>query len=131
MMTQWTIAVAEDFPPDRELLTRALEGAGYAVLSFENGDQVKDHLIKGPSLPDLVIADWKMPKCDGIELCRLIKQSDQLRHIPVVILTGYTREEIQGIHGASTARANALVEKGGHFEALLITVRDLLAMRSR
>lgn len=38
-------------------------------------------------LPDLVILDWMMPEVSGIDICRMLKQDDVLRHIPVFMLT--------------------------------------------
>lgn len=126
MIRPLTILLAEDSPEDRELTARSLRGVGYFVVEFENGDQVKDYLLTSPVLPDLVITDWRMPKVSGIELCRLMKSSETLRHVPVILLTGYSREDIEGIHGAVAVRADQIVEKKVHPEAMLLAVRTLL-----
>lgn len=47
-------------------------------------------IATGPTPPDLVIADVWMPRLDGIEMVRRMKQIESLHHVPVVFLTGQT-----------------------------------------
>jgi DNA-binding response OmpR family regulator len=44
-------------------------------------------------LPDLIFSDVMMPKINGIELCKAIKNNELLNHIPVILLTSHTTEE--------------------------------------
>lgn len=78
-------------------------------------------------VPDLIITDILMPGIDGLELCRLIRSSELLHHIPVVMVSAKaTREDrIKGIE----AGAEAYLEKPFHADELSIRVDKLLEQR--
>lgn len=44
-------------------------------------------------MPDLILTDLMMPEMDGYELCREIRHSDILNHIPIIIITAKSEEE--------------------------------------
>ena len=66
-------------------LKNKLEHAGYAVQTAADGAEALEALRA--SKPDLVLLDLIMPKMDGISVLRQMKADDQLRAVPVVILT--------------------------------------------
>ena len=72
MMTQ-KILLAEDDNDMRRFLVKALEKAGYKVLSFDNGASAYDRLREEPF--SLLLTDIVMPEMDGIELARRAVQS--------------------------------------------------------
>ncbi|MEN0051441.1 MAG: ATP-binding protein, partial [Bacteroidota bacterium] len=90
---QKTILVAEDNPDLRAFLKLILE-AKYNVVAVENG-KVALELLENPSLSEAamshsfsaIISDIMMPEMDGIELLTRLKASDDLRHLPVILLT--------------------------------------------
>jgi signal transduction histidine kinase len=67
------------------LLEAMLKGAGYQVVSAHNGVEALQQL--GQEKFDLIISDILMPQMDGFELCHLVKQRDDLRHIPFIFYT--------------------------------------------
>ncbi|MFM9163372.1 MAG: response regulator [Methylocystis sp.] len=88
-----TIALVDD---DRNILTSvsiALEGEGYRVQTSTDGAQALDGLRANP--PDLAIFDIKMPRMDGMELLRRLRQKSDL---PVIFLTSKD-EEIDELFG--------------------------------
>ncbi len=88
-----TIALVDD---DRNILTSvsiALEGEGYRVQTYTDGASALDGLRGNP--PDLAIFDIKMPRMDGMELLRRLRQKSDL---PVIFLTSKD-EEIDELFG--------------------------------
>ena len=88
-----TIALVDD---DRNILTSvsmALENEGYRVQTYTDGASALDGLNASP--PDLAVFDIKMPRMDGMELLRRLRQSSEL---PVIFLTSKD-EEIDELFG--------------------------------
>ena len=79
------ILVVEDDNTTVDLLTMRLEHSGFEVLTANNG---KDGLQKiREEKPDLVLLDVFMPEMNGFETCRLAKLDEDIKHIPIVLLT--------------------------------------------
>src|SRR6056297_3992681 len=88
-----TIALVDD---DRNILTSvsiALESEGYRIQTYTDGASALDGLRQSP--PDLAIFDIKMPRMDGMELLRRLRQKSDL---PVIFLTSKD-EEIDELFG--------------------------------
>jgi CheY-like chemotaxis protein len=90
------ILVAEDDSGHARLIEKNLTraGLGNPIVRFDNGQAVLDFLFRrgpGPQrasgMPYLLLLDIRMPKVDGIEVLRQLKQDTDLRKIPVIILT--------------------------------------------
>ena len=77
-----TIALVDDDENILSSLSIALEGEGYRVRTFHDGASALPALLESP--PDLAIFDIKMPRMDGMELLRRLRQSSSL---PVIFLT--------------------------------------------
>ena len=67
-----------------------LEKAGYTVLEARDGQQAMEMVLR--EKPDLIFLDIMLPRLDGIEVCRAIKASGELRSIPVIMLTAKSQE---------------------------------------
>jgi len=67
-----------------------LQQAGYTVLEARDGQQAMEIVLR--EKPDLVFLDIMLPRLDGIEVCRAIKASGELRSIPVIMLTAKSQE---------------------------------------
>jgi len=85
------ILVVEDSPITRSLIISSLEEVGdFTVIEAANGFQA---LRKLPEVsPDLVITDINMPDINGLEVVRFVKQSENFKHIPVIIVTTEGRD---------------------------------------
>jgi len=95
------ILYAEDSPTDAEVTMRALRKVNLAnnLLWVRDGQAALDALLDpGPKAgqvrtsPRLVLLDLKMPKVDGLEVLRIIRSTESLRMLPVVMLTSSAEE---------------------------------------
>lgn len=126
------ILLAEDNPNDVELTLAALEEQGLAqrVEVVNDGAEALDYLYcrekyagRNTGIPAVVLLDLKMPRLNGLEVLKAIREDPGLQLIPVVILTS-SREEGDLIKGYKLG-ANAYVVKPVHFEDFMKAVRDL------
>ncbi len=85
------ILIVEDSPTQAEDLKYMLERRSYAVSVAKNGKEAFESM-RGHK-PDLVISDIMMPEMDGFTLCKRIKAEDDLRDIPVILLTALSDTE--------------------------------------
>lgn len=95
------ILLVEDTATDAEMTMRALNKAKLAshLLWVKDGSEALDFLFatgpyegKTTCRPKLILLDIKMPKVDGIEVLRRLRQDESLRTIPVVMLTSSAEE---------------------------------------
>lgn len=126
------ILYADDNSHDVELTLNALSEHNIAnqVVVMNDGAEVLDYLYRRgrykdrpDELPALVLLDLKMPRVDGLEALRVIKQDPRLRFLPVVMLTS-SREEEDLLRSYSCG-ANAYVIKPVDFQAFVEAVRQL------
>ncbi len=92
-----TILLVEDDPAHAEIVRRNLEGFRVAnqINHVADGQAALDYLLGGTQdpgsppgpRPDIILLDLRLPKVDGLEVLRQIKEAPQLRGIPTVILT--------------------------------------------
>lgn len=85
------ILVVEDQPEVRELLKLVLVHAGCEVNAAETGNE--GLLLAGDGGFDLITLDVDLPGASGFEICSRLKQSPELKSIPVVFVTGRFAEE--------------------------------------
>jgi CheY-like chemotaxis protein len=126
------ILLAEDNPKDVDLTSRALAASNLAnrlvvardgVEALEYLRREGAHAGREPEEPAVILLDIKMPRKDGLEVLREIREDPRLRRLPVVILTS-SREEQDLIAGYDLG-ANAYVVKPVDFEDFIRAVRDL------
>ena len=126
------IVLAEDNPRDAELTLAAMEEHQLAdkVILCHDGAEVLDYLYcrghfktRLQGNPAVVLLDLKMPKVDGLEVLRTIKNDGDLRPIPVVMLTS-SREE-RDLAESYALGANAYVVKPVEFHQFLKAVKEL------
>lgn len=89
------ILVVEDEKNIRELIEFNLENAGYEVYTAADGRVALDKLSEEI---DLVVLDLMLPEIDGMEVCRRMRGSEDLRQIPIIMLTA-KGEEVERILG--------------------------------
>lgn len=96
-----TILIAEDSAADAEMTIDALREAKLAnpVVHVEDGVEALDYLLcrgafagRGKGNPAVVLLDIKMPRLDGLEVLKQMRENEKLKRVPVVILSS-SREE--------------------------------------
>ena len=90
-MSSAKIVVVEDEPILLKALNIELLGAGYTVLSAQDGEEGLALVMA--EKPDLVLLDLIMPKKGGFEVLSAIKADPATQHIPVVILSNLSQDE--------------------------------------
>jgi two-component system cell cycle response regulator CpdR len=115
------ILLAEDDNDMRRFLVRALQGAGFDVVSFDNGMSAYQRLREEPF--ELLLTDIVMPEMDGIELARRAAELDP--DIKIMFITGFAAV---ALNADSTAPKHAKVlSKPIHLRDLVNEVQKLLA----
>lgn len=120
-----TILVVEDNVDAREMLSVILAAEGFSIITAEVGQQALNLLNRPP--PDLVITDIQMPNVDGIEMIQRMREHDEWRKIPVVVMTAFPGKHTRD---AINAGANGSTGKPIQVDSLLKLVRQLLQQPS-
>ena len=117
-----TVLLCEDEDEVRDFAARALETAGYRVLTAENGIQGVEIATRHEGSIDLLVTDVFMPGMDGGRLARTLKT--RMPHLGVIFISGYT-ENIIAHHGVLDEEV-VLLEKPFTRHRLLEAVRGIL-----
>ena len=126
------ILLVEDNPHDLELTLVALERSQLAneVIVLRDGAEALDYLFRRHAYaerldgnPAVLLLDLKLPKVDGLQVLDAIRQSEELRSIPVVMLTS-SREE-PDLSRAYQLGVNAYVVKPVEFKEFVSAISDL------
>jgi len=79
------ILVADDVADTLTLTKRVLEKHGFQVVTAADGEEA---LLKAEAeMPDLVLLDWRMPKKDGVEACKILKSQAKTKQIPILLFS--------------------------------------------
>ena len=126
------ILLAEDNERDVELTLAALEEHNLAneVVIARDGAEALDYLHRrgkfaghANGLPVVVLLDLKMPKVDGLEVLRQMREDSALKHVPVVMITS-SREE-QDLVSSYQLGVNAYVVKPVDFQKFVESVKQI------
>jgi len=118
-----TLLLADDSPTIQRVIELTFADQDFDVICVSDGQAAVDRIVAAP--PDIVLADVEMPERTGYEVCTFVKQSADLAHIPVVLLTG-AFEPIDETR-ASEARCDAVLAKPFEPRAVVEQVKSLLA----
>lgn len=116
------ILVIEDEKEFRMLMKKELRIAGYDVITAADGEE---GINKAKELkPDLVISDIQMPRKDGYEVLRELREDLHLNQTPIIVLT--VLEEFENVKEAYDYEADFYIGKPVKFAELLKNIRILL-----
>lgn len=126
------ILLVEDNPDDEALTLRAFakNNIGNRIVVVRDGAEALDWLFRreghaGRAEPDpqVILLDLKLPKIDGLEVLRQIREDPRTKLLPVVILTS-SKEESDLLRGYEL-RANSYIRKPVDFARFVESVREL------
>ncbi len=91
------VLIVNDEPDHLNLMGRVLRGAGYQILTATNGCEGFDRARY--ERPQLIVSDVCMPCADGIELCKRVRADNDLRLIPILLVSAHRRDAASAIAG--------------------------------
>jgi len=122
------LLVVEDERDIREMLTFALEDAGFEVTEASTSERALS-LLQDGFLPDLLLLDWMLPGASGVDLARRVRQKPELENTPIILLTARGEEDdrVKGLDAGADdyvvkpfspreliARIRAVLRRSGH-----------------
>ena len=126
----FSILMIDDDEEDFELVKDALESKRLKVDLYwaQDGDEAMDFLLRkgkyeGAPVPDLILLDLNMPGRDGFEVLRDLKAGEELRKIPVVILSSSAEKE--HVFRSYSIGANAFMVKPLTFDELAESMQSV------
>ncbi|WP_296252641.1 response regulator [Pseudomonas sp. UBA4194] len=126
------ILLVEDNPKDLELTLVALERSQLAneVIVMRDGAEALDYLLRrgahadrAEGNPAVLLLDLKLPKVDGLEVLKMVRETADLRSIPTVMLT--SSKEEPDLERAYSLGVNAYVVKPVEFKEFVSAISDL------
>ena len=117
-----TILVVDDDPVVSSLMRATLKSAGFTVLEADDG--VEGCRLYEEHHPDLLLVDLVMPRMDGFELCRTLRDRPESAYVPIVVVTGL--DDLPSIARAYDAGATDFIPKPVNWLVLNHRVRYIL-----
>ena len=82
-----TILIVEDNELNMKLFNDLLEAHGYETVTTRDGTKALD--MAKASNPDLILMDIQLPEVSGLDITRMMKADDDLKHIPIIAVTAF------------------------------------------
>lgn len=127
------ILLVEDSPEDYEATVRAFKKSGLRnpIVRCEDGDSALDYLFRrgrweapeSSPRPGVILLDLNLPGTDGREVLQEIKKHEQLRHIPIIVLT--TSNDERDVEACYQAGANSYVQKPVDMDGFIRAIERL------
>lgn len=117
-----TVLVVDDDPFISNIICEALQSDGYKIEKAGDGEEALAQIEK--LVPDLVIMDYMMPKMDGPQVCRKVKDNPKVKHVPIIMVTAVAdvKEKVQLLESG----AEDYIVKPFDLEELLARVKVVL-----
>jgi len=119
------ILVVDDIPVNVELQKAYLTSAGYEVVVALDGEEALEKVLS--ERPDLILLDVMMPKLNGFEVCRILKNHRETQFIPIIMVTALkeVEDKVRGIE----AGADDFISKPFNKMELMARVKSLLRIK--
>ena len=121
-----TILVVDDEPDIVEIIQYNLEKSGFDVIVAADGPAALEKARD--DTPDLIVLDLMLPGLEGTEVCRILKQDERTRSIPILMLTAKS-EEIDRIIGLELGADDYVVKPFSPRE-IALRIRNILRRRT-
>ena len=125
MRTPPLILIVDDNPANLDILEARLSANGYEVITATDGEE--GLFVARGKQPDLILLDIMMPKLDGLEVCRLLKEDSSLPFIPIIMVTAKADSKDM-IAGLETGSDDYLTKPIDH-AALIARVKSMLRIK--
>ena len=120
---QISVLLAEDDSALRRFLEVVLDRAGYKVVAASDGLEAMKLVLSTPV--DVVVTDAMMPNLSGHELCRFLRNSPALAHLPIILLSALERKDVN----QSVEQADAFLSKPISGESLVECIEKVMARK--
>jgi two-component system chemotaxis sensor kinase CheA len=117
------VLIVDDSITTRTLEKNILEAAGYLVELATDGQEALNLLSAG-SAPDVIISDVQMPRIDGLELTRRLKNNPQTAQLPIILVS--SMDSMQDKQSGMDAGADAYIGKGGFDQSNLLETIEMI-----
>ncbi|MFN7701643.1 MAG: response regulator [Deltaproteobacteria bacterium] len=115
--------VVDDSRAMRAILTKQLKQLGFEVLEAEHGEQALERITSAPTMPVLALVDWNMPRMNGIEFVRAVRNRRDLDQMRLMMVT--TETELSQVRVALEAGADEYMMKPFTPDALLSKLQTM------
>jgi sigma-B regulation protein RsbU (phosphoserine phosphatase) len=113
------VLVADDEPVSRTVVAAILRKGGYHVQLAADGEEALE-VLQAPNAPAVAVMDWMMPRLDGVEVCRRLRQIETPTPTYVILLT--SRDAAADVVEGLRAGADDYVTKPPHEDELLARI---------
>jgi two-component system cell cycle response regulator DivK len=109
-----TVLLVEDDEDTRYLIRLEMERRGYRVIEADDGE--KAIVLAQQEHPDVILMDLSLPRMDGLEATKQIREVDRLRTVPIIAVTAHQETDFR--EGAKASGFDAYVTKPMDFDWL-------------
>lgn len=120
------LLIVDDNEDFREFI-KSLFSQSYRIITANDGEEAYQIILD--QLPDIILCDVMMPKMDGYELCRKIKDDIRTSHIPVILLTAKSSEENQ--YSGIEAGADDYISKPFNIDMLTLKISKIIERQKK
>jgi two-component system alkaline phosphatase synthesis response regulator PhoP len=122
-MPEITVLFADDEAHVTHVMSRAAKAAGYTVFTAEDGEEAYE--LAGAHRPNLIVTDLQMPYMSGIDLAQRLMEHNELKRIPVILLSarGYVVEQESRL----LTNIRAVIEKPFNARDVMARIQAMLA----
>lgn len=117
------ILIVDDDLTLREMYEERLKFDGYQVVGASDGEDALEKVKK--EVPDLILLDVMMPKLNGIDTMKKLREDNQTKHIPIIILTALI-QEIDKLKTVMTDRDGYLIKSEQMPKEVISKVKEIL-----
>ena len=113
------VLIVEDDPHIQDIFKIIFKSHGYEIECIDRGEMIAD--VKNIA-PDVIILDKQLPGISGISVCKGLKENQETRNIPVIMISAFSGAK----DAAIAAGANSYIEKPFNMHIILKKVSELL-----
>ena len=122
-----TILIVDDESVTRMMVRQVLQESGYGVVEADDGDRALE--LVGQGMPDLIVLDVRMPRMNGFDTCRAVREMPSGQHVPILMLTGL--DDVMSVQIAFDAGATDFITKPINWALLAQRLRYALRAREQ